>query len=83
MEDSTGTDRRFSRDPDYTAANAGAVPPITSRTYDRLRASILSGELAPGTEIKIDELKSTFEVAASLIREALSLAHIRALGGAH
>lgn len=61
------------KDPVNTESGGGSVPSITSRTYDRLRASILSGELAPGSKLKIDQLKGALDVGASPIREALSL----------
>lgn len=61
------------KDPASSNGTTATVPSITSRTYDSLRASILSGELAPGTKLKIDELKRLLSVGASPIREALSL----------
>ncbi len=44
------------KEPKPSNGTPAAVPSITSQTYDRLRAAILSGELAPGTKLKIDEL---------------------------
>lgn len=52
---------------------SAAVPSATSRTYDRLRADILSGTLAPGTKLKIEDLRQRLGTGASPIREALSL----------
>lgn len=39
---------------------------------DRIRADILTGKRKPGTKIRLEELKSEFEVSWSPIREALS-----------
>ena len=61
------------KDPAPSPGATATIPSITSRTYDQLRASILSGEFAPGTKLKIDQLKRLLEVGASPIREALSL----------
>jgi len=46
---------------------------ITSRTYERLRHDILAGVLAPGSKLKIEELRRILGTGASPIREALSL----------
>lgn len=61
------------KDPAASQGVTATITSITSRTYDKLRASILSGEFAPGTKLKIDQLKRLLEVGASPIREALSL----------
>ena len=46
---------------------------MTSRAYVRLRQDIISGELAPGRKLKIEELRRSYDVGTSPIREALSL----------
>ncbi len=46
---------------------------MTSRAYARLREDIISGELAPGRKLKIEELRRNYDVGTSPIREALSL----------
>ena len=46
---------------------------ITQRVYDDLRAQIVSGEIAPGSRLKVESLKQTLNSGASPIREALSL----------
>ncbi|HSG96047.1 MAG TPA: GntR family transcriptional regulator, partial [Afifellaceae bacterium] len=46
---------------------------LTSRIYARLRDDILAARLEPGRKLKIEELRSTYDVGASPIREALSL----------
>lgn len=56
--------------------NAGTDPSAASITADvieRLRADILSGHLAPGSRLKIDDLRGRYGVGASPIREGLSL----------
>jgi len=46
---------------------------MTSRAYARLRQDIISGELPPGRKLKIEELRQSYDVGTSPIREALSL----------
>lgn len=46
---------------------------LTNQIYLRLRNDILSGALSPGKKLPIEELKDTYSVGASAIREALSL----------
>jgi len=43
-----------------------------SLLVDRLRESILSGELRPGTKINLDNLRREFKVSLSPLREALA-----------
>jgi DNA-binding GntR family transcriptional regulator len=43
-----------------------------SRLVDRIRESILSGELRPGTKINLDNLRREFKVSLSPLREALA-----------
>lgn len=45
----------------------------TSKVFDELRRSILTGERRPGDKLKIEELRNQLGVGASPIREALSL----------
>lgn len=45
----------------------------TSRAYGRIRDDIIRGHLTPGAKLKIEELRSQYEVGATPIREALSL----------
>ena len=52
---------------------------LTTRIYERLRHDILSGELAPGKKLRIDEIKEVHGIGASAIREALSLLTSEAL----
>ena len=54
------------------APDASAVS-LTSQIYQRLRNDILSGALVPGRKLPIEELKETYGIGASAIREALSL----------
>jgi len=46
---------------------------LTTQIYDTLREDILRGTLAPGRKLRIEELKETYGVGASAIREALSM----------
>lgn len=46
---------------------------MTSRAYVRLRQDIISGELEPGKKLKIEELRRSYDIGTSPIREALSL----------
>lgn len=46
---------------------------MTSRAYAKLRKDIISGTLAPGRKLKIEELRKSYDVGSSPIREALSL----------
>lgn len=62
-------------DPDAAAA----APPVrdtgslTARTFELLRADIISGEIAPGSKLKIEDLRQRYDVGGSPVREALSL----------
>jgi GntR family carbon starvation induced transcriptional regulator len=53
---------------------AASVPPPsqTSAAYTRLRSDILSGRLAPGERLKINDLAALLGVSPGAIREALS-----------
>ena len=58
-----------------TAARAGrsASPPtLASTVYDRLRADILAGQLAPGAKLRIEFLRRRYQTGSSPIREALN-----------
>lgn len=46
---------------------------LTIRAYAKLRTRIISGELAPGQRLKVEQLRDLIEVGATPIREALSL----------
>lgn len=41
--------------------------------YQNLRKDIISGELAPGSKLRIELLRSKYEIGASTLREALTL----------
>lgn len=45
----------------------------TQRAYLTLRDAIITGEIAPGEKLKVESLKSSLDVGASPVREALSL----------
>lgn len=55
---------------DSAPASSGSM---TSQIYQRLRTDIMTGALAPGAKLKIEELRSIYDVGTSPIREALSL----------
>ena len=46
---------------------------LTSRTYRQMKRDIISGKLAPGRKLKIEELRKAYDTGTSPIREALSL----------
>jgi len=46
---------------------------LTTQVYDTLRQDILRGILSPGKKLRIEELKETYGIGASAIREALSM----------
>ena len=46
---------------------------ITAQVVEQLRGDILAGRLAPGSKLKIEELRNRYGVGASPIREGLSL----------
>jgi DNA-binding GntR family transcriptional regulator len=45
---------------------------IADRAYDRLRADIVFGRLAPGTRLRLDRLASAYAASVSTLREILS-----------
>ena len=52
-------------------------PPVRAKTlagkvFEDLRADIVSGRLAPGTKLRFDDLRETYGVGLSPLREALS-----------
>lgn len=46
---------------------------LTMRLYHRLHRDIVTGVLAPGTKLKIEEIRKAYEVGSSPVREALNL----------
>ena len=46
---------------------------LTSQIYESLRQDILRGTLPPGKKLRIEELKETYGIGASAIREGLSM----------
>jgi DNA-binding GntR family transcriptional regulator len=45
---------------------------LTSAVYERLRRDVLVGRLRPGEKLRIEALRTTYEVGASPLREALN-----------
>jgi len=60
-------------DPEIATANPPIPRSLTSRVYAKMRADIISGALAPGQKLKIDDLIKGYKVGNSPVREALSL----------
>ncbi|GHB41102.1 GntR family transcriptional regulator [Pseudovibrio japonicus] len=58
--------------PSVTAQNAPSSASLIDRAYAQLRAAILSGQLEPGSKLRIREMCSTFDVGPTPVREALS-----------
>jgi GntR family carbon starvation induced transcriptional regulator len=55
------------------AATGGEpAPTISSQAYAVLRADILSGEIEPGTKLKMEELQRRYRFSSSPLREALN-----------
>lgn len=49
-----------------------ASPTLAGEVFARLRADIVSSRLAPGTKLRLNELRETYGVGFSPLREALS-----------
>ncbi len=47
-------------------------PSITQNAYERLKADLLHGDLAPGQKLKLSELCESMEINLSAMREALA-----------
>ena len=63
------TNNLISSNSNETIADTSA----TQKAYQAIRRMIVVGELQPGEKLKIERLKSTLDIGASPIREALSL----------
>lgn len=50
----------------------GDTKTLMSSVYDRLRSDIVDGELRPGARLRFDELKDSYGVGLSPLREALT-----------
>ena len=68
MDEQTETLQQAAAPPDAQAAPQS----LTSRIHARLRADILAGRLEPGRKLKIEDLRKSYGIGASPIREALS-----------
>jgi len=55
-----------------TSASASQAKTLSSEVGEKLRLDILSSRLAPGTKLRLDDLKATYGVGASPLREALA-----------
>jgi DNA-binding GntR family transcriptional regulator len=67
--EATYLERRRGSVPNRTPADHAKVP--TGEVYTLLRASIMSGELAPDSRINIEAISRTFGVSQTPVREAL------------
>ncbi|MCK7614661.1 GntR family transcriptional regulator [Roseibium sediminicola] len=54
-------------------SDAAQEPSATQRAYLAIRRMILTGELAPGEKLKIENLRQILDMGGSPIREALTL----------
>lgn len=52
-------------------ASPSVKPTRVQEVYDRIRSSLLSGELAPGSKIKINDFTARYGVSLSVVREAV------------
>lgn len=52
--------------------NPGSAKTLSQKAYLLLRAGMLSGELPPGSRLRIEKLKAKYEIGPTPIREALS-----------
>jgi DNA-binding GntR family transcriptional regulator len=68
MSDNAETLQQTVAQPDAQAAPES----LTSRIYARLKEDILAARLEPSRKLKIEELRKSYDVGASPIREALS-----------
>ncbi len=60
---------------DFAPVAVGAEPPsrtLAIEVFEKLRADILTARLPPGTKLRFDYLRKTYEVGLSPLREALS-----------
>jgi len=48
------------------------ISTVRSNTYERIKRDILFGELAPGSKLKLDTLKTRYEASVSTLRETLN-----------
>lgn len=54
-------------------SEAASPRTLIQDVYQRLRADIISGELRPGTRLRAEHLKSTYNASGATMREALGL----------
>ena len=50
-----------------------SYPSTTHKIYNKLKKSLIGGDLAPGTKLKIDDLKKKYQTGTNPIRESLTL----------
>ncbi|WP_018076070.1 GntR family transcriptional regulator [Novosphingobium nitrogenifigens] len=52
---------------------SGTPKSLIVGTYERLRADIIAGRYAPGSRLRVEHLKTDYDVGAGTLREALGL----------
>lgn len=57
---------------DAEAPDGDASRTLTEQAYAELRADIIEGRLLPGSKLRIEHLRQTYEVGAGTLREALT-----------
>lgn len=57
----------------HLIATSNGAESVTQRVYLTIRNDIISGKLAPGSKLKIEQLRKEYGVGTSPLREALSL----------
>lgn len=62
-----------------TTEDVPVVKTVADQTYQHLRRDIVSGELAPGTKLRVEMLSKRYGVGMSPLREALVRLHGEAL----
>lgn len=60
--------------PTSAQAEAQAAPKsLIAATYERLRADLVAGRFRPGSRLRVEHLKTDYDVGAGTLREALGL----------
>jgi GntR family carbon starvation induced transcriptional regulator len=57
---------------DSTVSDQGAAATLAEQAFNRLHADILGAKLQPGQKMRIDDLRETYGLGATPLREALS-----------
>ena len=57
-----------------TSIASGAARTLIERAYAQLRDDIIEGSLAPGEKLRVEHLKTRYQVGAGTLREAITRA---------